>query len=41
MARFDVLAIGNAIVANRATGEFAKDAGDIVDRLIARTLALL
>ena len=31
----------NAIVANRATGEFAKDAGDIVDRLIARTLALL
>ena len=31
----------NAIVANRATGEFASDAGDIVDRLIARTLALL
>jgi len=31
----------NAIVANRATGEFAQDAGDIVDRLIARTLALL
>jgi uridine phosphorylase len=31
----------NAIVANRATGEFAKDAGEIVDRLIARTLALL
>jgi uridine phosphorylase len=31
----------NAIVANRATGEFAKDAGDIIDRLIARTLALL
>ena len=31
----------NAIVANRATGEFAKDAGDIVDRMIARTLALL
>ena len=31
----------NAIVANRATGEFAKDAGDIVDSLIARTLALL
>ena len=31
----------NAIVANRATGEFAKDAGDIVDRLIARTLALV
>jgi uridine phosphorylase len=31
----------NAIVANRATGEFAHDAGDIVDRLIARTLALL
>jgi len=31
----------NAIVANRATGEFAKDAGDIVDRLITRTLVLL
>ncbi|MGI4741086.1 MAG: nucleoside phosphorylase [Janthinobacterium lividum] len=31
----------NAIVANRATGEFAKDAGDIVDRMIARTLALI
>ena len=31
----------NDIVANRATGEFAQDAGDIVDRLIARTLALL
>ncbi len=31
----------NAIVANRTTGEFAKDAGDIVDRMIARTLALL
>ncbi len=29
----------NAIVANRATGEFAKDAGDIVDHLIARTLS--
>lgn len=31
----------NAIVANRATGEFAKNAGDIVDQMIARTLALL
>jgi uridine phosphorylase len=31
----------NAIVANRATGEFAKNAGDIVDQLITRTLALL
>jgi uridine phosphorylase len=31
----------NAIVANRATGEFAKNAGDIVDTMIARTLALL
>ena len=31
----------NAIVANRVTGEFAPDAGDIVDKLIARTLALL
>jgi uridine phosphorylase len=31
----------NAIVANRATGEFAKNAGDIVDTLIARTLALV
>ena len=31
----------NAIVANRATGEFAKNAGDIVNRLIARTLALV
>ncbi|MFD1873099.1 nucleoside phosphorylase [Hymenobacter bucti] len=31
----------NAIVANRATGEFASDAGDIVDRLIARTLSLI
>ena len=31
----------NAIVANRTTGEFAKNAGDIVDQMIARTLALL
>lgn len=31
----------NAIVANRATGEFAKNAGDIVDQMIARTLSLL
>ena len=31
----------NAIVANRATGEFAANAGDIVDQLISRTLALL
>ncbi|WP_317172247.1 hypothetical protein [Hymenobacter sp. BRD67] len=31
----------NAIVANRATGEFAKNAGDIMDRMIARTLALV
>ncbi len=31
----------NAIVANRATGEFAKNAGDVVDQLITRTLALL
>ena len=31
----------NAIVANRATGEFAKDASDIVDRMIARTRALV
>jgi uridine phosphorylase len=31
----------NAIVANRATGEFAKHAGDIVDQMIDRTLALL
>jgi len=31
----------NAIVANRTTGEFAKNAGDIVDKMIARTLALL
>ena len=31
----------NAIVANRATGEFAKDASEIVERLIVRTLALI
>ena len=31
----------NAIVANRATGEFAANASEIVDRLIVRTLALL
>ena len=31
----------NAIVANRATGEFAPDAAGIMDRLIARTLALV
>ncbi len=31
----------NAIVANRATGEFAQNSGEIVDRLIARTLALI
>ena len=31
----------NAIVANRATGEFAPDASEIIDRLIVRTLALL
>ncbi|QKG56073.1 nucleoside phosphorylase [Hymenobacter sp. BRD128] len=31
----------NAIVANRATGEFTKNAGEVVDRLIARTLALI
>ena len=31
----------NAIVANRATGEFAQDAGGIVDQLIAHTLALV
>ena len=31
----------NAIVANRATGEFAEDAGAVVDALIERTLQLL
>ncbi|RZK38802.1 MAG: hypothetical protein EOO57_03820 [Hymenobacter sp.] len=31
----------NAIVANRTTGEFAKDSAEIVDRLIVRTLALI
>jgi len=31
----------NAIVANRTTGEFAENSGEIVDRLIVRTLALL
>ena len=36
----EVLSI-NAIVANRATGEFAEDAGAVVDALIERTLQLL
>jgi uridine phosphorylase len=31
----------NAIVANRATGEFAENTSEIVERLIVRTLALL
>ena len=31
----------NAIVANRATGEFAEDAGAVVDAMIERTLQLL
>ena len=31
----------NAIVANRATGEFAKNSTEIMDRLIVHTLALL
>ena len=31
----------NAIVANRATGEFAPDPAAIMDELIARTLALV
>jgi uridine phosphorylase len=31
----------NAIVANRATGEFAEDAGAVVDAMIERTLSLI
>ena len=31
----------NAIVANRATGEFANNASEIMDKMIARTLALI
>ena len=40
MLGHEVLSL-NAIVANRATGEFATNAGAVVDELIERTLALL